>query len=115
MEVPGEVTGGVAPEAPIKEKKPKKSKKSPVNAEQITETKIKPMEYAIDIISPVGEIEALSSPDNNNCDDGISLHSEEYEQTVLVEMFVNEVLFYQDPNTYQWFDQEFNEIDDPSI
>ena len=102
----------VAPPAPIKEKKNNKSKKSPVNANKIDEPEMKSMECPIDIISPVGEIDALSA---QNFDDALSLHSEAYEQTVLVEMFVNEVLFYQDPNTNQWFDTEYNQIEDPSI
>ena len=114
-----------AQEEPVKDKKTKKSKKATQAATQATqeendgdvENKKKKKKnqdnedqeeehgtkdvHIVDVVSPI--------------DYSDDLLSESYDQTILQEVFVNELLFYFDPNQRIWFDSTFNTIADPTI
>jgi hypothetical protein len=96
------VTQVLPTEEPIKEKKTKKSKKASdslalvVGEEDAT--------HITDVVSPLD----FDSTDND-------LQSESYDQTILQEFFVNDVLFYFDPSKRIWFDSLLSPISDPTI
>ena len=63
----------------------------------------------VEVILPAEEIAAVQDSAN-------SLHSETYEQIMLSEVFVDNVLlFWVDNTTDQWYDLELNPIDKPDL